>query len=416
MKIAEIKARLRRVPWVYLINRRLKAWRLKRRYDQTVRFYSQKNESDSCELPDIHSQQNHHEKGSHCEALNIVFLGTDESQDRSGLLQALEKRGTLRCFTRADGSYGQNHPGMAEEKRKSNSDRLMELSRLWESQGCEPNILIAQTWASYIDGRVLDHIRRKFGTVVVNIAMDDRHQYWGDRIAGQWGGTYGLIPHIDLALTAAPECVDWYRKENCPALYFPEASDPDIFHPMTELPKIHDVAFVGGRYGIREWIVLALRDAGINVTAYGHGWESDRIDTRDVPSLFAQSKIVLGVGTIGHCTDFYALKLRDFDGPMSGSLYLTHDNPDLHDLYVVGEEIVTYRSIKHCVEQVQYYLEHDSEREIIASAGHARAKADHTWDRRFNDVFELLNGHHGEKNRPDITLRTDLKKHQEEAG
>ena len=179
------------MPWIYQINRRLKAWRLKRRYEQTVHFYSRKDEPGFLALPNIQSLQSYQEKGSQYEALNIVFLGTDESQDRSGLLQALEKRGTLRYFTRADGSYGQNHPGTAEEKRKSNSDRLMELCRLWESQGCVPNILIAQTWASYIDGRVLDHIRRKFGTVVINIAMDDRHQYWGDRIGRQWGGRPG---------------------------------------------------------------------------------------------------------------------------------------------------------------------------------------------------------------------------------
>jgi len=289
----------------------------------------------------------------------------------------------------------------------------MELSRLWESQGCVPNILIAQTWASYINSRVFDHLRHKHGTVVINIAMDDRHQYWGDRIAGQWGGTCGLIPHIDLALTAAPECVDWYRKENCPALYFPEASDPDIFHPMPERRKVHDVAFVGGRYGVRERIVSALRDAGINVTTYGRGWEDGRIDTRDVPSLFAQSKIVLGVGTIGHCTDFYALKLRDFDGPMSGSLYLTHDNPDLFELYVIGKEIVTYHSIAQCVEQARYYLEHDSEREAIASAGHARAKVDHTWDRRLDEVFKLVNGDHEKKNFPSSTIQSNLEKHRE---
>ena len=73
---------------------------------------------------------------------------------------------------------------------------------------------------------------------------------------------------------------------------------------------------------------------------------------------------MLGVGTIGHCRDFYALKLRDFDAPMAGSLYLTHDNPDLRSLFEVGRELATYRDATDCVEKVRHYLARDAEREI----------------------------------------------------
>jgi hypothetical protein len=320
----------------------------------------------------------------------IFFLGTDESQDRSGTLQALDRMGQLYYFTRSDGSYGQNFPGSEVERRRTNSIRLLDLFGELSSQGKTPNVLIGQTWAGYIDPKALDKIRDKYGTFVINIGMDDRHQYWGKKVDGEWWGTRGLIPHIDLALTAAPECVEWYQKEGCQALFFPEASDPEIFHPMPKFPKVHDVCFVGGRYGVREKIVSSLRRAGIRVTAYGAGWEGGRLDTNDVPRLFAQSKIVLGIGTIGHCEDFYALKMRDFDGPMSGSLYLTHDNPDLRLVYKVGDELVTYRSIDDCIDKVQWFLAHDDERERIAQAGRARASVDHTWDKRFNDLFAAL--------------------------
>jgi len=111
-----------------------------------------------------------------------------------------------------------------------------------------------------------------------------------------------------------------------------------------------------------------------------------------VARLFAQSKIILGSGTIGHCTDFYALKLRDFDGPMSGSFYLTHDNSDLRDVYKIGSEIETYRDVDDCIEKVKWYLIHDVERESIASAGRQRALNDHTWIRRFSDLFASFRG------------------------
>jgi glycosyltransferase involved in cell wall biosynthesis len=318
------------------------------------------------------------------------FLGTDEMQDRSGILQALQRLGDLVYFTRSDGSYGQNDPAPYRERRARNTQRLVEIFERLANSGEAPDLLIGQTWGSLIDPAALSQIRKSYGTFVINISMDDRHQYWGRKVNGQWNGVLPLIPHIDLALTAAPECTEWYRKEGCPAIFFPEASDPEIFHPMPELPKIHDVCFVGGRYGIREKLVLALRRAGIAVAAYGEGWERGRLAMAEVPRLFAQSKIVLGVGTIGHCSDFYALKLRDFDGPMSGSCYLTHDNPDLHGLYTVGEEIVTYRSVAECVEKTRYLLDNETERERIARRGRERAARDHTWDKRFAMVMAEL--------------------------
>ncbi len=377
-----IKSMLRKISWFYSLNATIKSFMTTREYSRTVHHYS-KHPARKPAIPTLRIPRLAH-------APRIFFAGTDEQQDRSGLLQALERIGRTRCFTRSDGSYGQNDPRPEAVRRDANARRLWELVSAEVASGNSPDILITQTWPTLLDPAVLGRIRREFGTLVVNISMDDRHQYWGRPLAESWGGTYGLIGHIDLALTAARESVEWYEKEGCPALYFPEASDPEIFHPMPELPKVHDVSFVGGCYGIRRDIVLALRRAGIEVTTFGNGWHSGRIATEAVPALFSQSKIVLGVGTIGHCRNFFSLKMRDFDGPMSGSLYLTHDNPDLDTLFANGREIVTYRTIDECVEKAIYFLKHGDERESIAAAGRARGLREHTWDQRFSNLFSRL--------------------------
>lgn len=320
----------------------------------------------------------------------LFFVGTDEQQDQSGLLQALGKLAYTRWFTKPDGSYGHNDVRPSDVRRSANADLLWSQLTTLAAQGWVPDIILAQTWASLIDPAVFSRARRQWGCLVVSLAMDDRHQYWGGKVGAPGLGTHALIPHIDLALTAAPECVVWYEKEGCPALFFPEASDPDMFHPMPDLPKVHDVSFVGARYGIRDQLVSALREAGIRVSAFGSGWGSGRLDNDAVPRLFAQSKVLLGVGTIGYCHDFYALKLRDFDGPMSGSLYLTHANPDLDGLFRVGQEIVTYQDQLDCVTKARHLLAHDDERERIAHAGRARARAEHTWERRFGQLLATL--------------------------
>ena len=371
-----LKAIARRIPGFAALNARLKARQVKHEYAELVQLY---RGVVPCRLPLPRLTV----------PPRVLFIGTDEQEDRSGLIQALERAAPLSIFTQEDGRYGHNDFRAPDIRREANGTRLDRILDQLGRNGELPHLIIAQTWATLMDPAPFDRART-CGCLVVNIAMDDRHQFRGRRENGYWAGTLGLIGHIDLALTAAPECVEWYEKEGCPALYFPEASDPSIFRPMPELKKVHDVSFVGGRYGIRERIVNSLRRAGVRVSTYGSDWVEGRIATEDVPALFAQSKIVLGVGTIGHCDDFYALKLRDFDAPMSGTCYLTHDNHDLHGLYDVGTEIAAYSSVDDCVEQVRSLLADDSRRESIATAGRARATRDHTWDRRFSELFLRL--------------------------
>ncbi len=385
-----LKNRLRKVHWLYNLNMRWKSAAVKRRYFATVAYYTKKKVVKNAK------QMMADQLGARLSVaiangpIRFFYLGTDEQQDRSGILQAIARLGELTWFTQVDGSYGQMLPRASGIQRSSNAERLLDLFHELSRVGKVPNILFAQTWAAHIDPRVLGEIRERHGTVIINIAMDDRHQYWGQKVKGEWRGTYGLIPYIDLTLTSALECVDWYLKEECPAIFFPEASDPNIFRAIPNISKIHDICFVGGRYGIREEIVCALREAGISVVAYGSGWENGRLETKEVPRLFAQSKIVLGIGAIGHCSDLFALKMRDFDGPMSGSLYMTHDNPDLYQMYDVGKEIVTYCNIDECIRKAGYYITHDREREKIARAGMRRVIKEHSWDRRFKDIIEWL--------------------------
>ena len=74
---------------------------------------------------------------------------------------------------------------------------------------------------------------------------------------------------------------------------------------------------------------------------------------------------------------------------MCGVLYLTSDNPELRLVYKVGREIVTYHNKQDCLAKVRYLLAHPEECAQIRQAGHARCLHDHTWEVRFQRVFEL---------------------------
>lgn len=395
-KVNKLSNKLKQFPFFYRINATVKATSCKYRYSSLCRYYKkiadQKgityNETDvPKQVAAFLKERNINPTPAPKGKLRMLYVGTDPMQDWGGIIQGLQKFGEVVLFQHKPGTYGQLHPDIAKNTGEFNGNRLLEIIKTTLDSG-PLHVVIGQMWAFSMNPIALQKVR-SMGIPVVNISMDDRHAFRGKRTNGKWSGTSGLIGSIDLACTAAKECCLWYQVEGCPAIYLPEASDPQLYKPLPD-PKLYDVTFVGCNYGIRTNIIKAIGKRGINTVCYGSGWPNGKINVDKLPQLFARSRIVLGAATIGHCTDFYSLKMRDFDGPMSGSLYLTHNNPDLYDLFDVGKEIVTYRTPEECAEKVAYYLNHPNEAGAIGAAGKRRAEKDHTWEKRFEKILKAL--------------------------
>ena len=81
------------------------------------------------------------------------------------------------------------------------------------------------------------------------------------------------------------------------------------------------------------------------------------------------------------------VRLRDFEGPMCRTCYLTGHTDEIAEFYRIGREIDTYRSEEELVDKVRFYLAKRDRAEQLRVAGHARARRDHTWDQRFRELF-----------------------------
>jgi len=86
------------------------------------------------------------------------------------------------------------------------------------------------------------------------------------------------------------------------------------------------------------------------------------------------------------------VRLRDFEGPMCRTCYLTGHTDEITEFYEVGKEIDTYLSAEELVEKAQFYLRHPEAAEKLRSAGYRRARQDHTWQRRFEQLFRFVFG------------------------
>lgn len=70
--------------------------------------------------------------------------------------------------------------------------------------------------------------------------------------------------------------------------------------------------------------------------------------------------------------------MRVFEATGSGACLLTEEDPNLTSLFEAGKEVATFRSDAELLEKIDWYLDHPSERDTLAAAGHQRCLADHS--------------------------------------
>jgi len=52
--------------------------------------------------------------------------------------------------------------------------------------------------------------------------------------------------------------------------------------------------------------------------------------------------------------------------------------------------VITYRDNYELLEKVRYYLKNQNQQEIIREAGYQRALREHTYQKRFQDLFHMI--------------------------
>lgn len=388
--VITIKDTLKQVPLFYKINAAYKSFLYKKKLNRLRFLYNSINPPKKYdEQLVLESFKNKYARFfTDSERPRVFWIGSNYDQDHTGFIQALKRHAEVDFLIQPNGQYGfaKSKKLVDREVLKYNHRVIIDLvNKITEKKKID--LVWGQMWSNCILPDTLMEIKQR-GIPVINIAMDDRLPYLWENYEGYRLGAVGLKNGVDMVLTTVKECVDWYHKENIPAIYWPLGSDKDIFYPAPV--KEYDVSFIGNNYGIRGDIVRAIQRAGIRVEAFGRGFPNGYVDCARSPEIFSKSKIILGIGTIGHTKDLFTMKLRDFDGPMSGALYITTRTEELCELYEEDKEIVLYSSIEELVEKIKYYLQNEDKLNEIVVNGRNKAIARYTWDARVQQVLSLL--------------------------
>ncbi len=189
----------------------------------------------------------------------------------------------------------------------------------------------------------------------------------------------------------------------------------------------YDISFIGQAHGSRSKLINKIRGHNFDVTTRGSGWEGDRISQSEMVDFFNQSRINLNFSNSsvvlpqnwlttfdkfflyrnhfkgiwrkirslnGQKSPFYSsssqIKGRNFEIPGCGGFLLTNYINNIEQYYEEDKEIVCFRNEKELIAKIDYYLNHETERETIAKKGWEKTLTNHTYIHRFNDVFRTI--------------------------
>ena len=108
---------------------------------------------------------------------------------------------------------------------------------------------------------------------------------------------------------------------------------------------------------------------------------------RDVHRVFQSSKINLNI-TMKGIEGGTPQRIMDIMG--AGGFVLTSYSPETAELFEEDKEIVMFKTPEELLEKVDFYLEHEDERELIAQAGHDKVMKSYTYQQKMEKLLEWV--------------------------
>ena len=190
---------------------------------------------------------------------------------------------------------------------------------------------------------------------------------------------------IHLLLNATEGYLPHFRAAGRTCAWFPNAYPADLVTPLPEVPKRHDLGFCGNVLDRGPWLAALQEEFGLHVLSF------------DTPS--GRNHEAIGRGMVRAVNSFRMhwnrnladdINCRTFETLGCHTLLLTNHTPGLERLVDCERHLVVYRDLEDCKARIRSLLSDPARIERIAAAGHAHARAHHTYDVRARQLLELM--------------------------
>lgn len=228
--------------------------------------------------------------------------------------------------------------------------------------------------------------------------------YYDDCLKGSGGHLEELIKlaqQVDIMYLTNRGEIPQYQEWGINAKFLTGGCDATV-HRMVATPGDFfrsDVAFIGKAN--TEDRAACMREVGnrFDFKLWGSGWEKYglKAEAKDVYAaeyrkICAGAKIILG-WNIDPTVDLY-FSNRTWYTMGCGGFLLTAYSPSLEEIFGRGRELDWFETIEECCEKIEYYLQHDEERQRIARAGYHLAHQEYSYksmvDRIINEVTKEI--------------------------
>lgn len=224
-------------------------------------------------------------------------------------------------------------------------------------------------------------IARDSGFPIVNWATDDSWKY------KQFSRL--VAPAFDVYATTYANAFYQAKKDGHKNFLLTQwaANPTELSEPLPAKECRYQVSFIGSAYGNRPQRIAELKERGITVECFGHGWPHGPIAAADIPRIMRESIISINFSEAGPSFHGHQIKARVFEVPGAGGFLLTENAEGLTDYYLPGTEIAVFDNIDDMAGTIQFYLKNPESRDKIAMAGHYRTRNEHTLDIRFKNII-----------------------------
>lgn len=221
------------------------------------------------------------------------------------------------------------------------------------------------------------------------------------------------LDNYDLIFTSFPHYVEKFRKQGITAYYQALAFDSRVLNKIQNIPfhqRQIECSFVGGisNYHVESQKLLDQVAKNCTIDFWGYGAEKLVFDSKirkshhgevwgiDMFSILQQSNIT--INRHGEIAGNFANNMRLFEATGCGALLITDYKENLNELFVIGQEIVAYRSPEEAVALIKYYQTNPEKATIIAEAGQKRTLQEHSYTNSMQKTAEILELHLRHKN------------------